>query len=190
MEFLIIVDAQNDFITGKLAVSGAEEAAKNICHELEHSSAFPIFTQDVHDSKEYACSVEGKHIPGHCGRDTVGCLLDSRIVKYMGRNMARLEYYYYHVRKSTFAYTNWPGIFSEILQFFPDPELGANSVAITGVTLIGFCTDICVLSNAIVLRNLFPNIPIRVKADCCAGSTPELHEAALKIMAANLIEIV
>ena len=55
---------------------------------------------------------------------------------------------------------------------------------------MGFCTDICVLSNAIVLRSLFPNIPIRVKADCCAGSTPELHEAALKVMAANLIEIV
>lgn len=187
MEFLIIVDAQNDFITGKLAVPGAEEAIKNICHELEQTSAFPIVTQDMHDPMEYALSVEGNHLPEHCNRNSAGCQLHNGLFNAL---KCKVGCEYYAIRKSTFAYMDWPTIFSEILQFFPDPDLGASSAAITSVTLMGFCTDICVLSNAIVLRNLFPNIPIRVKADCCAGSTPELHEAALKIMAANLIEIV
>lgn len=187
MEFLITVDAQNDFITGKLAVPRAEEAIRNICHELEQSSAFLIVTQDIHDPGEYALSVEGKCLPGHCDRNSAGYRLHNGLFNALNHSVG-IEYY--TVRKSTFAYMNWPTIFSEILQFFPDPDLGASSAAITGITLMGFCTDICVLSNAIVLRSLFPNIPIRVKADCCAGSTPELHEAALKIMAANLIEIV
>lgn len=188
MEFLVIVDAQQDFIYGELAALGAKETIENISRELKQTSAFPILTQDIHDPKEYARSIEGKHIPEHCKRNTMGCVLDGRINNELDRRIVRLEFY--KVRKSTFAYMDWPTIFSEILQFFPDPDLGASSAAITGITLMGFCTDICVLSNAIVLRSLFPNIPIRVKADCCAGSTPELHEAALKIMAANLIEIV
>lgn len=187
MEFLIIVDAQNDFITDRLAVPCAKEVVKNICHELEQSSAFPIVTQDIHDHGEYALSVEGKKLPEHCNRSNTGCWLHDELFNVL---KCKVGCEYYTVRKSTFAYMNWPTIFSEILQFFPDPELGASSAAITGVTLMGFCTDICVLSNAIVLRSLFPNIPIRVKADCCAGSTPELHEAALKIMAANLIDII
>lgn len=186
MEFLIIIDAQNDFITGKLAVPSAEEAINNICHELKQTSAFPIVTQDIHDPREYALSVEGKCLPGHCDRNSAGCWLHGELFNVLRR---RVGCEYYPVRKSTFAYMNWLATFSEILQFYPDPDLGASSAAITGITLMGFCTDICVLSNAIVLRSLFPNIPIRVKADCCAGSTPELHEAALKVMAANLIEI-
>lgn len=187
MEFLIIVDAQDDFITGKLAVRGAEEAVKNICHELEQSSAFPIVTQDMHDPMEYALSVEGKTLPEHCNRNSTGYRLHDELFNVLKR---KVGCEHYPICKSTFAYMNWPTIFSEILQFFPDPELGASSAAITGITLMGFCTDICVLSNAIVLRSLFPNIPIRIKADCCAGSTPKLHKAALKVMAANLIEIV
>ena len=177
MEFLIIVDAQNDFITGKLAVPGAEEAVKNICHELKQTSAFPIVTQDIHDPREYALSVEGKCLPGHCDRNSAGCWLHGELFNVLRR---KVGCEYYPVRKSTFAYMDW----RTILQFFAHPE------SVDGITLVGFCTDICVLSNAIVLRSLFPNIPIRVKADCCAGSTPELHEAALKVMAANLIEII
>ena len=53
MEILIVIDAQNDFITGKLAVPGAEEVVKNICHEVKQTSAFPIVTQDIHDQGEY-----------------------------------------------------------------------------------------------------------------------------------------
>lgn len=187
MEFLIIVDAQKDFITGKFAVPGAKETVKNICHELEQTRAFPVITQDIHDSVEYALSVEGKCLPEHCDRNSTGYRLHDELFNVLRR---KVGCEYYAVRKSTFAYMNWPTIFSEILQFFPDPKRGANLAAITGVTLMGFCTDICVLSNAIVLRSLFPNIPIRVKADCCAGSMPKLHKAALKIMAANLIEII
>lgn len=187
MEFLIIVDAQNDLINGKLAVPGANEVVKNICRELAQTRDFPIVTQDMHDPKEYALSVEGKYLPEHCNRNGSGCQIHDGLFNALKYNLG-IEHY--PVRKSTFAYMNWPAIFSEILQFFPDPELGTSSAAVTGVTLMGFCTDICVLSNAIVLRSLFPNIPIRVKADCCAGSTPELHEDALRVMDANLIEII
>ena len=90
MEFLIIVDAQNDFITGKLAVQGAEEAVKNICHELEQSSAFLIVTQDIHDSGEYALSVEGNHLPKHCDRNSNGYLTDYGEISLQDDPMERL----------------------------------------------------------------------------------------------------
>lgn len=90
MEFLIIVDAQNDFITGKLAVPGAEETVKNICHELEQSSAFLIVTQDVHDPGEYALSVERNHLPEHCNRNSNGYLTDYGEVSPQDDLMERL----------------------------------------------------------------------------------------------------
>ena len=116
MEFLIIVDAQNDFITGKLAAPGAEEVVKNICHELKQTSAFPIVTQDIHDQREYALSVEGKNLPEHCDRNSTGCWLHDELFNVL---KCKVGCEYYAVRKSTFAYMNWPTIFSEILQFFP-----------------------------------------------------------------------
>lgn len=177
MEFLIIVDAQNDFITGKLAVPGAKEVRENIHMELLRTSAAVLFTRDIHDPDAYALSIEGKRIPEHCTTQTSGSEISRTLLSMFGHLGG---YFPPVVEKSTFAYMDW----RTILQFFAHPE------SVDGITLVGFCTDICVLSNAIVLRSLFPNIPIRVKADCCAGSTPELHEAALKVMAANLIEII
>ena len=85
MEFLIIVDAQNDFITGRLAVPGAEEAVKNICHELKQTSAFPILTQDTHDSGEYALSVEGNRLPEHCDRNSAGYRLHDELFNVLKR---------------------------------------------------------------------------------------------------------
>lgn len=85
MEFLIIIDAQNDFITGKLAVPGAERVVKNICHELEQTSAFLIVTQDIHDPGEYALSIEGKHLPEHCERNSNGYLLYDELFNVLTR---------------------------------------------------------------------------------------------------------
>lgn len=177
MEILIVIDAQNDFITGKLAVPGAEEACENIHRELLHTSAAVLFTRDIHDPDTYALSIEGKRIPEHCTTQTSGSEIPRTLLSVFGHLGG---YFPPVVEKHTFAYMDW----RTILQFFAHPE------SVDGIIIMGFCTDICVLSNAIVLRSLFPNVPIRVKADCCAGSTPELHEAALKVMAANLIEII
>lgn len=182
MEILIVIDAQNDFITGKLAVPGAEEVVKNIRKELQNRNAYPIFTKDLHKRDEYMLSVEGKNIPEHCVCEVGDIREGSELHKSLLIDWMPIDDV---VFKSTFAYTDWkPYLKQRAFNCF-GPQFD-----ITGITLMGFCTDICVLSNAIVLRSLFPNIPIRVKSDCCAGSTPALHEAALKIMAANLIEIV
>ena len=116
MEFLIIVDAQNDFITGKLAVPSAEEAINNICHELKQTSAFPIVTQDIHDPREYALSVEGKCLPGHCDRNSAGCWLHGELFNVLRR---KVGCEYYPVRKSTFAYMNWLATFRRYCNSIP-----------------------------------------------------------------------
>lgn len=188
MEFLIIVDAQNDFITGKLAVPRAEEVVKNIKTEIfrhiedylstHNPSVRMIYTHDVHTESKYLSTIEGSRLPVHCLKGTNGCELCTEMI-YANYDRDIREH---HIFKEVFAFMDW----KPLLEFFSAEERSPIEV----ITLMGFCTDICVLSNAIVLRSLFPNIPIRVKADCCAGSTPELHEAALKIMAANLIDII
>lgn len=171
---LIIVDAQNDFINGSLANKEAQEAVPRIV-ELINSQDWDaiIATQDTHYNT-YLETKEGQLLPiEHCIRNTEGWKINSDILLATFNSSAKE---YQKIEKNTFGYLD---ICQEVL----DIVHGAPYVDEYNITIVGFCTDICVISNALILKaGYYSNGNIYVKADCCAGVTPESHEAALTVM--------
>lgn len=166
MKTLIVVDMQNDFLTGSLANPAAEAIIQNIkrkIEEYEHEGNEIIFTRDTHNA-DYLSTTEGKHLPiPHCIQGTYGWL----VVDELNHPECR------HINKKTFGYRYWEyeGDFDE-------------------VELVGTCTDICVISNALILKAQFPDAKITVDASCCAGVTPESHKAALTTMKMCQINVI
>lgn len=174
---LIVVDAQNDFVTGSLATPGAVEIVPKIAEyvwdfrnppKIENPTRV-IFTRDSHVSN-YLDTLEGKHIPvAHCIFETPGwCIVD----ELSGKPDSI-------VNKVSFG-VDWKTYFNSM-------GIGTR---INSIELAGFCTDICVVSNSLILRQQYPNVPIRVHKDLCAGTSKEAHEAALLVMKQCLIEVV
>ena len=169
---LIVVDAQNDFITGSLGTEKAVKALENIKKELKKEYDLVGFTYDCHSETGYLNSQEGTKLPVlHCIYGTEGFELAIPLDKFRRRK--------FMVYKDSFGYSEWEGTLKE-----------KATGGIESITLVGFCTDICVISNALIIKACFPEVPVKVVAKCCSGSTPELHKMALKVMAANQIEII
>ena len=171
--FLIVVDMQKDFVDGAL---GSAEAAAIVSVAAEKITGFDggIFaTLDTH-FENYMDTAEGKKLPvPHCVKGTDGWQLD-QIVAAALKNKR-----YTAVEKGTFGSVDLPAILSE-----------AAAGEDFDVELIGLCTDICVVSNALLLKAFFPEKRIAVDPSCCAGVTPALHEAALQTMRSCQIEII
>ena len=170
MKVLIVVDMQNDFVTGSLANPDAQaiipKIAKKIDKYLKNGDRV-IFTRDTHHSN-YLETSEGKNLPiPHCIHGTWGWL----VVDELNHPECR------HIDKPTFGYKYW-----EYNIYNGDGE-------IENIELVGTCTDICVLSNAILLKTEYPDIPISVDHSCCAGLTPAKHDAALAVMASCQINV-
>ena len=150
---LIVIDMQNDFVTGALANKEAEAILKNVenkIKEYRNAGAEVFFTRDTH-GENYMETQEGKMLPvPHCLRGSDGW----QIVESL-RHYARKEDIF---DKETFGSLKLPQ------------------------QLCGMCTDICVISNGLIFKAAFPETVIRVAADCCAGVTPESHEHALEAM--------
>ena len=165
MRALIVVDMQNDFIDGSLgtkeAVAIVPKVKKKIADARAEGSEV-IFTRDTHYD-DYLQTNEGKHLPVvHCVEESKGWEISSEL----DASSSTI------INKNTFGYTGWTDFdFEE-------------------VELVGLCTDICVVSNALIIKALFPEIKVSVDASCCAGVTPEAHEAALATMRSCQIEIV
>ena len=170
--FLVVVDMQKDFVDGAL---GSKEAVAIVPAAAEKIRGFDgeIFvTFDTH-FKNYMDTQEGKHLPvPHCVKGTSGWKLNADVAA------ALEEKAYTPVEKITFGSTALPELI----------ERAAGDEAFS-VELIGLCTDICVVSNALLLKAHFPEAPISVDAACCAGVTPAKHEAALETMRSCQIEI-
>ena len=154
---LIVVDMQKDFIDGALgtkeAVAIVENVKKKIREYYENGYQI-IFTRDTHFDN-YLQTNEGRHLPvEHCIKGTDGWQIAE------GLEVPGAIY----VDKPTFGYVNW------------------NEFELGDVELIGLCTDICVVSNALSIKALFPENNVYVDASCCAGVTPETHNAALATM--------
>jgi nicotinamidase-related amidase len=166
MKTLIVIDMQNDFISGALGTPEAQAIVPNVKKKIEEYKARGdeiIFTRDTHQSN-YLETNEGKHLPvEHCINGTYGWLIADE-VNYPEHR---------HINKKTFGYTLWnyEGEFEEI-------------------ELVGLCTDICVVSNALILKAQYPEIDITVDASCCAGVTPESHNAALTTMKMCQINVI
>lgn len=164
MKTLIVIDMQNDFIDGSLGTAEAVAIVDNVKAKIKEYADRGdqiIFTRDTHQ-EDYMETNEGKHLPVvHCIEGTDGWQIRD------GFYAEGAEI----INKPSFGYTGW------------------NDYSFEEVELIGLCTDICVVSNALIIKAIFPEIKVSVDSSCCAGVTPESHEAALKTMQMCQIEV-
>ena len=169
MKALIVIDVQNDFVTGALGTKQAVAILPNLKSKIDAGIAAGdeiIFTRDTHGA-DYADTNEGRHLPvPHCIKGTEGW----QVVREIDRPDC------VHIDKPTFGYTDWAAL------------LGGREI--TEIEIVGVCTDICVISNALILKALFPEIDITVDAGCCAGVSPETHRAALTALQSCQIRVV
>ena len=171
---LIVVDMQNDFVDGVLGSPEAVAILPAVVNKIKNHEGKIIFTRDTH-GEDYMDTREGKHLPvPHCIKGTRGWEIKDEVwVAAAGKPDVSV------IDKPTFGSTE---LSKCLLDYSCDNILGQ-------VTLIGVCTDICVISNAMLLKAALPEIDVTVDAACCAGVTPESHENALSAMAACQILI-
>jgi len=162
---LIVVDMQKDFIDGALRTKEAVAIVENVKKKIaEYQAAGDeiIFTRDTHQA-DYLNTNEGKHLPvEHCIEGTDGWKIAE------GLEVPGAIY----INKPTFGYLNWA------------------DYKLEEVEMVGLCTDICVVSNALIIKANFPEIKVTVDASCCAGVTPESHNAALTTMKMCQVEVI
>ena len=171
--FLIVVDMQKDFVDGALGTPEAVAIVPAVCEKIRTFDGDIFVTYDTHTA-DYLSTAEGQKLPvTHCVKDTPGWQLDTTVAA------ALAEKPYSTVEKPTFGSTALPS--------FVAAAAGDEDFT---VTLIVLCTDICVVSNALLLKAHFPERAISVVAACCAGVTPESHTAALQTMRMCQIDVV
>ena len=168
---LIVVDMQNDFIDGSLGTPEAQAIVGNVAEKIKTYPSEDVFaTRDTH-GPGYLDTQEGRNLPvEHCIKGTPGWEIRPEIAELL--TGARI------VDKPTFGSTELADIIAGIAE---KEEIG--------IELVGLCTDICVVSNALLLKARMPEVPITVDPLCCAGVTPEKHDAALVTMASCQIGI-
>ena len=160
---IIVVDMQNDFVTGALGTKEAQEMLPRLVAKLEENidkkSVDIIFTQDTHKA-DYLKTQEGKFLPvEHCIKGTDGWEIVPELQKFLPR--ARIV-----IEKKSFGSTRLPTLLK------PYDE----------VEFVGVCTDICVVSNALLLKAFYPEQLISIDAACCAGTSLDAHQKALDVM--------
>ena len=174
MKILVVVDMQNDFITGSLGTPEARAIVPNVKKKIDEAVAngdLIVFTRDTHFTN-YLKTKEGQKLPvEHCIYKTEGWGIRDELLPPFTYEDAHI------VDKYTFGFNKLP---DKIRSMLLDDGVWTDC---TEIELIGLCTDICVVSNALLLKSEFyEDFDISVDATCCAGVTPETHEAALKTM--------
>ena len=197
-EILVVVDAQKDFVSGVLGSQAAIDALPHVCAAIRDPRYESIFvTMDTHKAETYKHTLEGELLPvAHTLVGTPGWELETSVLEALRDTGDRCVV---QIPKRTFGYVN---IVHPILDRFAwqaekdyndlttDEQYVMCDNADLSITIVGYCTDICVVSNALILRAFFPNAPIRVIAKACAGSSPERHRAALETMKSCQIEVI
>ena len=174
--YLFVIDYQNDFVDGALGTPEAVAILENVTAKIKayanHPDGVIFVTYDTH-AEDYMTTSEGKHLPvPHCIKGTAGWALHPTVA-------AALEgVAYTPVEKPTFGSVELPALVKE-----------AAAGEGFAVELIGLCTDICVVSNAMLLKAAFPEVDMSVDAACCAGVSPASHQAALTTMACCQITV-
>lgn len=159
---LAVIDMQNDFITGTLGTDGAKAVVGSVTKLIENFDGEIVFTRDTH-YENYDDTQEGKNLPvKHCIYNTSGWEICEEIKSLSVYKKSRI------FDKLTFGST-------ELAQYVKEK-------AFDEVILAGVCTDICVISNALVIKAFAPEVKITVVSSCCAGVTPESHQTALDAM--------
>ena len=174
MKVLVVVDMQKDFVDGSLGTPEAQAIVPNVKKKVEEAvknGDMIIYTRDTHFT-DYMDTMEGKKLPvEHCIYKTEGWEIVKEVLPQSSYEHT------YSFNKYTFGFNELPELVKSMLN---DNGVWTDC---TGIELCGLCTDICVVSNALLLKTEFYNeLEISVDATCCAGVTPETHEAALKTM--------
>lgn len=170
--FLVVVDMQKDFVDGSLGTPEAVAIVPQVVQKIRDFDGTIFATFDTHFDN-YLDTAEGKKLPVlHCIKGTPGWQLDAQVTQALSDKT------YTPVEKYTFGSVELPGLIQK----------AADGEDFT-IELVGLCTDICVVSNALLLKAHFPEVPISVDAACCAGVTPALHEAALATLRSCQIEM-
>ena len=183
MKVLLVVDVQNDFVTGALANPEAQKCIPKIKEKIQQRLAEGwkvMFTQDTHD-EDYLDSSEGKYLPVvHCVNWTWGWQIVDELKEFIEPHSTIIKKRFGLNDLDRQIYLNMPHSWS----FAQDP--------ITEIELIGFCTDICVVSNALILKAdvIRDHTIISCDASCCAGTSIEAHNAALTVMKSCQIEVI
>ena len=171
-DYLIVVDMQKDFVDGAVGTSEAMAivpAVKKRIEEAIDKGEKVIFTRDTHEDK-YLQTQEGKNLPvPHCIKGSEGWEIIPELRDYADKNVI--------FDKPTFGSRKLGEYLSE------QKDVGK-------ITVIGLCTDICVISNALLIKAFLPETPISVEKACCAGVTPESHERALLTMQSCQIKVI
>ena len=193
MKVLIVVDMQKDFVDGSLGTPEAQAIVPLVAETIEQMvdpNTVVIFTKDTH-YENYMNTLEGKNLPvehciagtaGHGIVDEVFCAYLNNLNKYMDPYEAYplLESDPIRIEKPTFG-----SIELQNMLYDMNERLGVEEI-----TLMGLCTGICVMSNAILAKATLPEVPVNVVADCCACVTPESHKTALEAMKLCQINII
>ena len=161
MKLLIVIDMQNDFVTGALGSSEAQAIVARVAERIRAAARAGeqvIFTQDTHGA-DYLETQEGKNLPvPHCIKPEKGWEIAPSLKPFVEKAAV--------VEKPTFGSLELPKVIAGL-----EPD---------AIELVGLCTDICVVANAMILKAAFPEVPVSVDASCCAGVTPQSHENALQ----------
>ena len=170
-DILIVVDMQNDFIDGALGSPHATAILPKVKEKIKSFRGEIIFTRDTHGS-DYLQTREGRYLPiPHCIKDTDGWQIHRELADLLTDRI---------VDKPTFGSM---ALVTELMQT-------NEETPIKSITLIGLCTDICIISNAMLLKAALPEVNILIDASCCAGVTTESHDTALRAMEACQILVV
>lgn len=170
--FLIVVDMQRDFIDGSLGTLEAQSIVPRVVEKILEFDGEIFATMDTH-AANYLQTAEGRHLPvPHCIKGTPGWMLQDEIAAALEQKQCT------RVEKVTFGSVLLPRLLYQAAQGQPFT-----------LELVGLCTDICVVSNALMLKANFPEMPICVDSACCAGVSPATHLAALETMRCCQIDV-
>lgn len=159
MKMIVVVDMQNDFIDGSLGTKEAQEMLPRLKEKLGREKAALVFTMDTH-GEDYLSTQEGKNLPvKHCIKGTEGWEIAQELRAFKEKARAIVE-------KPAFGSM-------DLIKVLSDAD---------EVEFVGLCTDICVISNALLVKAAYPEMPVSVDSSCCAGVTPASHKNALEAM--------
>ena len=169
MNVLVVVDMQNDFIDGALGTKEAAAIVPRVAEKIRNFDGEVLYTRDTH-GEDYLDTQEGKKLPVvHCVKGTKGGELHPEIGALCKEEP---------IDKPTFGSIQLGSILCAM-----DKEYKMRAMdGLESVTFVGLCTDICVISNALLLKAYLPEVPVIVDGNCCAGVTPESHKNALEAM--------
>lgn len=171
-KILVVVDMQNDFINGSLGSDEAQNVVDAVSEKIKEYDVKNIYvTRDTH-TEDYLNTNEGRHLPViHCIKNSKGWQLNEKIETATEGAIV--------IDKTTFASVE----LADLLK-------AENNKEALEIELVGLCTDICVISNALLLKTFMPEVSIKVDSSCCAGVTPDSHKMALETMKMCQIDVI